>query len=471
MNGYVAFGERCAVTNILSYPKHSHTPLYNAVYDYVLKDRSRFHTPGHMGLQGGSLAPLEGAVALDLTEIPGLDSLYEATGVLGESEALYTQRYQSKATYFSAGGSTLCIQAMLALVARPGGKIIVGRNAHTSVIHALALLNLEPVWIALEVDGETGLPTPITPTQVAKEIERHQDLCGVFITSPDYYGSNSDVKEIAEVCHKENLPLLVDGAHGAHYKFLKQDCHPISLGADLCCNSLHKTMPTLTGAALLHIGNDKYVSLAKQRMALFGSTSPSYLILLSIDLLLPTLYGNVEERLSKVTDSVAALQALARKAGYAVPHWDCDPARLTIGFGGAGFTAEEFAQLLAKFQLEPEYMDDYYAVFLPGFDIRERDWNRLRAVLSDVHSKGRKPRPVSKTTFTVLPEEVPLSKAMFAPAKQIPVEHSAGKIASGIVAPCPPGIPLVIPGEKILPETVEQLKKTGISTVGVIQYL
>ena len=267
------------------------TPLFSAIDRLRRQGFSRFHTPGHKGRDCGFLTPV---TPWDFTEVRGADSLFEASGPIAETEARCTALYRTGGTFLSAGGSTLCIQAMLALVRPLGGKLLLGRNAHASAIKTMALLDLRPVWLTQDLAPD-GFPAPVTPAQAEAALAAGGDYAGVYVTSPDYFGRLTDIAGLAEVCHRYGVPLLVDNAHGAELFFTGENRHPMALGADLCCDSLHKTLPVLTGGALLHVGAtplaEKYgfAGRAKEAMGLFGSTSTSYLILLSMDRLLPAL--------------------------------------------------------------------------------------------------------------------------------------------------------------------------------------
>ena len=255
-------------------------PLLDALEKQIGAGRARFHMPGHKGILP---PPLCEAPAYDFTELPLTGSLFEGIGPMAETERAFSAFYNSGASLLSAGGSTLCIQAMLALGASPGGKIAAGRNCHAAAVNAMALLGLEPVWLYPDEPSGTALPGRVSPALVGRALRENPDLQAVYLTSPDYFGVLCDVEAIAEICHRRRVPLLVDNAHGAHLAFF--GLHPMALGADLCCDSLHKTLPALTGAALLHLRDGARAEEARARMALFGSTSPSYLILLSVDLL------------------------------------------------------------------------------------------------------------------------------------------------------------------------------------------
>ena len=267
------------------------TPIVDFVRSYAKSGTSRLHMPGHKGQK------LLGFEDADITEIKGADELYEAEGIIAESEANATKMFGTAHTYYSTEGSSQCIRAMLclALQAAPAGQrpvLLAARNAHKALLYAAALLDfdIEWLWPAPEAAGAL-CSCPVTAGQLEQALERlsgqGRTPFGVYVTSPDYLGGMQDIAALSKVCDAHGAPLLVDNAHGAYLNFLVGGSkHPMALGADLCCDSAHKTLPVLTGGAYLHLGLKAPVqdeTAVRNALALFGSTSPSYLILQSLD--------------------------------------------------------------------------------------------------------------------------------------------------------------------------------------------
>lgn len=440
------------------------TPLYDALDEYLSKDFARMHMPGH---KGRLREPLGAASRWDVTELPGFESLYHNDDALTETEERYRRLYGTKATLISAGGSTLCIQAMLALACPPGSKVVSARNVHTAAVSAMALLDLHPAWIAPVRDEATGLMLPPSPGAVDYTLQCNPDATAVCLTSPDYYGMQADIAAIAEVCRKFGKPLLVDNAHGAHLAFKQPSEHPAALGADLCCDSLHKTLPVLTGGALLHIQNEAYLQEAKGRMALFGSTSPSYLILLSVDRALLYLESQARDDLCKLMGRLESLRKPAWEKGIIYPPGKFDTARLTLGFCGAGYSREEFLDHLTTHRIMPEYTDSDFCVLLPDMRGDGGDLARVERMLRALSPRERK-RP-SSMAYPMPEAACSVQKAVFAAGEEIPTELAEGRIAAATIAPCPPGIPLLIPGERIRAGHMPFLKSSGISRLNVVK--
>ena len=267
------------------------TPIVDFVRSYAKSGTSRLHMPGHKGQK------LLGFEDADITEIKGADELYEAEGIIAESEANATKLFGTAHTYYSTEGSSQCIRAMLclALQAAPAGQrpvLLAARNAHKALLYAAALLDfdIEWLWPAPEAAGAL-CSCPVTAGQLEQALERlsgqRRTPFGVYVTSPDYLGGMQDIAALSKVCDAHGAPLLVDNAHGAYLNFLVGGSkHPMALGAAMCCDSGHKTLPVLTGGAYLHLGLKAPVqdeTAVRNALALFGSTSPSYLILQSLD--------------------------------------------------------------------------------------------------------------------------------------------------------------------------------------------
>ena len=438
------------------------TPLFSAVEDYISKDMSRFHMPGHKG----SL-PLFGQAALyDVTEIPGLDELYRPRSAIAELEARFARLYKSDLSLLSAGGATLCIQTMLALALKPGDKLIAARGCHVSAVNAMAILDINPAWVFPRYDSATGLAKPVTADKIRETFAANQDAKAVYLTSPDYCGVICDIPSISEACLECNVPLLVDNAHGAHTAFLSPSLHPLDLGADMCADSLHKTMPVLTGGAMLHIKNRAFTKDAKRLMSIFGSTSPGYLVMLSADMALETLETGFSSGLLKTADTLSKLETLAISKGFAVPNGIRDPLKLPLGFFAAGYTRGEFESALRGRGIEPEMTDDSFCVLMASPYNSPKDFERLEDFLKSIK---RKPAlPVRENLHTGPKQARGLRESVFADVMEIPVEDAAFKTAGSFIAPCPPGIPQVIPGEVIDENLQHCLKRYGISSLNVV---
>ena len=294
------------------------TPIFDFVKRYRETEVSRFHMPGHKG--NGFL----GCESMDITEITGADVLYHADGIIAESEENATALFGTAHTFYSAEGSTLAIKAMLKLATADCEEahplILAGRNAHKAFIYGAALLDLDVEWLYPAEESHL-CACEITPAMLrAKLAEMTRKPCAVYITSPDYLGHMADIAGISAVCRAFGVPLLVDNAHGAYLKFLTPSCHPIDLGATMCCDSAHKTLPVLTGGAYLHVAKDaprSYLADARNALSLFASTSPSYLILQSLDLCNAYLADHYEKKLADMVEHLTRTKNALTDLGFA----------------------------------------------------------------------------------------------------------------------------------------------------------
>lgn len=451
-------------------------PLSEMLSRYVRSAPARFHMPGHKGTAAPLRRVLGDALRFDVTELPETDSLFDAAGGILEAERRAARLYGSRETLFSAGGSSLCIQAMLRMAAPQGGRVVCARNVHRAAVNAMALLGLEPVWVWPRPFAGSGLPGAVAPEDVEAALRRAPDARAVYVTSPDYYGVLSDLAGIAAAAHARGVPLLTDNAHGAHLTAF--GLHPLRLGADLCCDSAHKTLPALTGGAFLHIAPEAPAALTresgKDAMALFGSTSPSYLIQLSLDLARAWLETEGESAFRALAEKVSSLRALCASRGFFFPDGApekaaFDPARLVVDTASRGVSGADAAGYLRGHGVSPEMWDSRHVVLLPSPFNSEEDFARLSAALRSLPlpQKGPslyEPRPHRE------PERVlPMREALFAPRETAEVSAAAGRVAAEAKCPCPPGVPLVMPGELISEDLAVSLNSYGVFTVNVLK--
>lgn len=442
------------------------SPIENALRGYNEENRARFHTPSHKGHADVISLP-EAALRFDVTELPETGSLFDGEGPIARAEELAARFFKTAGTFFSAGGCTLCMQAMLQMVARPGGKILAGRLIHRSAVHAMALLGLEPVWVWNRPCAHESLPGRVMPGDVADALKNNPDICAVYITSPDYYGVISDIAGIAEAAKPYNVPVIVDNAHGAHLRFVGEKLHPLDCGAAMSADSAHKTLPVLTGGAWLQVSASEFVPQVRNAMALFGSTSPSYLTMLSLDECRVWLEKDGEAAFARLREQVHKLKALAQIKGCGIPDGVCDPVRLSIETGRIGLTGVHAAELFRENGVEPEYADDRWVVFIPSPFNTAEDFLKLRSAISRLPVGT----PMTQIDFlpTPPPKALPLRQAVLSPAEWVSLGEAAGRIAAETSCPCPPGIPMVMPGEMLTDEIIGFLSNYGISHIKVVK--
>ena len=443
------------------------TPIFDFVQSYRQSKAVRLHMPGHKGV-----GPL-GCEALDITEIAGADELYQAEGIIAKSETNAAALFGSGATFYSTEGSSHCIRAMLALAGQGQEKplILAARNAHRAFLTACALLDYEVEWL-YPAPGEGSLCScPITPALLEKTLAAlPQKPAAFYCTSPDYLGQLADIAALAEVCHRAGVLLLVDNAHGAYLHFLPTPCHPLDLGADLCCDSAHKTLPVLTGGAYLHISRSLAPALAgqaKAALALFGSTSPSYLILESLDLCNAALAGEWPGRLETVCRRLDRLKARLRAENPRLTVEEGERLKLVLAPAGLGLSGEGLADILRENGFEPEFADSDHLVAMAGPDLPAEGLDRLESLLCALRPAGpalerRIPAPGP------LPRAMSIRRAMLAPSERLPAEKALGRVCALPSVSCPPAIALAVSGEVLTEKALELFKACGAETVDVV---
>lgn len=421
--------------------------------------------PGHKGSE------LLGFERYDITEIGGADTLYEADGIIKESEKNASQLFGCE-TFWSTEGSSQCIRAMVylaVLYAKQQGKkplIAAGRNAHRTFLSAAALNDIDVTWLYPE-NSDSYLSCNVT----AEEIERiisQENPAAVYLTSPDYLGNMLDIKEISAVCQKHGVLLLVDNAHGAYLKFLPESRHPIDLGADICCDSAHKTLPVLTGGAYLHISPDAdglFSAQAKNALTLFGSTSPSYLIMQSLDMANRYIADGYKENLADFCKKVQALKNTLSENGYTL----CgnEPLKITLEAKVYGYYGTEIADILEKENLVCEFADKDFTVFMLTPETGANGLARLEKALVSIPKKDKiKDNP---PVFSLPEKKISIREAIFSASETIPVSESCGRILAAATVACPPAVPIVVCGEKIDKNAVNCFEYYGIKYVTVIK--
>lgn len=442
------------------------TPIAEFLRCYQREGMSRFHMPGHKG-EG----PL-GCESWDLTEIDGADSLYEASGIIAESEQNAAALFGSGATCYSTEGSSQCIRAMLylALLHRPEGAprvIAAARNVHKAYVYAAALLDFETLWLWPE-ETDSLCACPVTPESLDRALSAMEaPPAAVYVTSPDYLGNLADIRGLSSVCHTRGTRLLVDNAHGAYLRFLEQSLHPLDLGADLCCDSAHKTLPVLTGGAYLHIAKGlpmEFREDAKKALALFGSTSPSYLTMASLDFCNRSLSGKEPGRIRTAAGRMLELKRRLSGKGWRLAGEE--PLKLTVA-APEGWTGHALSELLRASGVETEYADRDYVVLMASGTTDEEDFRIAANAFDCIKPEGGHSRPV----LPLAKGERVLSvrEALFAPHETIPAEASLGRVCGAPAVSCPPAIPVVVTGERISREAMELFRYYGVETVDVLR--
>ena len=440
------------------------TPIFDFVQTYAQKDNVRFHMPGHKG------KGILGIEKYDITEIYGADSLFEADGIICESEKNLAEIFGTRASFYSTEGSSLCIRAMLQTVLSFGrtcgkNKIVAARNVHKAFVYSAALLDFDISWLGC--GNENLYCCNIDLNELEQSLVSNHDVAAVYVTSPDYLGNIADIKAISKVCKKCDVPLIVDNAHGAYLKFVMPSMHPVDLGADMCCDSAHKTLPVLTGGAYLHVSKDSkydFEKHIKNSMALFASTSPSYIILASLDMANKTLCGNFQQMVNRTAELVENVRIRLKNAGYHVV--GNEPLKITLKTKIKGYYGTEIAQVLEKNGIWCECSDKDNVVLMFSPYNTQDDIEKLCSVLCGIDSQqGIDEAP---PVIDVAKSAMSVRCAIMSRSEKVQVSNAVGRILASPSVSCPPAIPVAICGERITEQTANCFLYYGINEVDVV---
>ena len=443
------------------------TPICDFVNEYAKSESIRLHMPGHKGKN------IIGIESFDITEINGADSLYDAEGIIKESEKIASFLFGCD-TFYSAEGSSQCIRAMMFLIsfyAKNIGRkplILAGRNAHKTFLSAAALIDFDIKWIYPH-KNESYLSCKITANEIDDLLKNMtKKPVAVYLTNPDYLGNCVDIKSISDVCRKHGVLLAVDNAHGAYLKFLTESKHPIDLGADICCDSAHKTLPVLTGGAYIHLSEKLscfFKENVKNALELFGSTSPSYVILQSLDAANKYISDGYAEKLQSVILKVSELKNDLIKAGYSFIGDEL--LKLTFDIKKYGYIGTDFSDLLADNNIFCEFADPDYVVMMFTPEISNESFSLIKKILLSVPKKNI----ISSVPPDFKPGEKIMSvrEAVFSSYETVSAEKSEGRVLSVSDVGCPPAVPVIISGERIDAHAVKCFKYYGIKKCNVLK--
>ena len=448
--------------------------LYQRLNEYSESDYYGFHMPGHKrnrNLMGNGLP-----YSIDITEIEGFDDLHHAANVLKEAQERAARVYGAQESHFLINGSTAGILSAVLGNTQRGDAVLVARNCHKSVYHGIYLNDLKPYYLYPEFRQDIELNTGISVSAVKTALKEHSEIRAVIIVSPTYDGVLSDVRGIAQAVHEKGIPLIVDEAHGAHFGF-----HPyfpenaLAKGADVVIHSVHKTLPALTQSALLHM-QGSYANRRKVRkyLDMLQSSSPSYILMAGIDACMDMLENRREEvfdpyvdRLKALRESLRELKALRLIETEGETY---DPSKLLISAGDTGLSGRQlYRKLLEEYHLQMEMAAGSYVLAMTAVGDTKEGFDRLRDALFAIDAQvleGRwKDMPIRKRVCGRLPAaemvytsyelEALLENAKARGVQFVPWQKAAGYISTEYAYLYPPGIPLIVPGERITEEIAD----------------
>ncbi len=458
-------------------------PLFDGLLRYVEKQTIPFHMPGHKQGKGILRADelKENIFKIDLTEFLDTDNLHNAKGIILEAEQMAAAAFGAKRTFFLVNGTTGGIYAMMLSTLHPGEKLLIERSCHRSSFGGMILAGVKPAYIEPTVDFEDGISVGVTPESVERAIIENMDAAAVMVTYPNFYGLCMDIKSIADIVHRYDKILLVDEAHGVHFKFHEDlPMTALEAGADMVVQSAHKTLPSFTQSSLLHVGSDRIdMDRLVFALRLVQTTSPSYLLMASLDLAREELEDHPE-----MLDKAVKLSYMARErlegsrdihvidediiGQYGIV--DIDPTKLVVNVKGLNMTGHEAEVILRdRYNIQVELSDMYNILPMITVGDREEDVMKLTdAILRLERNANNKVIPI---TFDYKAPEIIYSprEASFMQKTRVPIVESVGRTAGDFLIPYPPGIPYVVPGELIttgIALEIEELAAIGIEVVG-----
>lgn len=448
--------------------------LYHELKKFSGKERASFHIPGHKAGNGLSRSFKADAFRLDVTEFEETDDLQRPEGILRDAQRRAARAFGAGTSFYLTNGSSIGLHAAVLGSCKRGDKLLLDRTCHKAVAAAVTLAGLEPVFVYPAFDRDLGIYTGVAAQMVKRALDRDPDIVGAVITSPTYYGICSDIWGIAMCLHNSGKFLIVDEAHGAHFAF--HEALPgtaLEQGADLCIQSAHKTLPAMGQCSLLHVGRNAAVEPEEIRRTLriLQTTSPSYLLMASLDEAVLDMERRGRRSLDRLIREVTELKAAVRGLGV-LDFVDGgrldrpqDPLRLVADFRKTGISGQCAARILKEaFGIYPEMADHYHVVFVITAANTRAELALLREALIRFSRTRLEPMPG--------PEPLPLpdaemamnpAAAWAAPRVQVPLQEAAGETAAGIVAACPPGAAVLIPGQRISAAAVEYIRAGRIA--------
>jgi arginine/lysine/ornithine decarboxylase len=453
------------------------TPLYDVLIEHVKKKPISFHVPGHKNgviYQPEPNPYFDKVLQIDATELSGLDDLHSPDGAILEAETLLGELYQTKKSYFLVNGSTAGNLAMIMAACEEGKKVLVQRNCHKSILNGLSLAKAEPVFLEPEFNQEWKVPSGIGLETTKEAIKLYPEASALILTYPNYYGMGSDLEELIKEAHLHHIPVLVDEAHGPH--FILGDPFPASalqLGADLVVQSAHKTLPALTMGSFLHVNSFLiHPNRVKEYLAIFQSSSPSYPIMASLDLARKYLASYEQEDLtfllSKINyfkEELAKIPAI-KVLEYANGHGD--PLKLTIQ-SRCGLSGFDLQSRLEQVSIFTELADPQNVLFIFPLLKQGQSFPLEETVLKIKEVLAELPGNDIQEEFELDSQKISTLAISFKDmanleVKDVHISAAEGEVAGETIIPYPPGIPLLLKGERITREKIDQLNrllKTG----------
>lgn len=461
-------------------------PLFETLLNHAKRDVISFHTPGHKNGRGidRRLRDYTGrnVYKFDVTVFPEVDSLHDPTGPIRKAQNLMAKAYEVEHSFFLVNGSSVGNMAMFMAACKPGGSVIVSRSAHKSIMSGIIMSGVWPIWIQPKIDQNLDIIFNSSFDEIEDALNRFPESQAVFITSPTYNGVTTDLARIAELCHARGKVLLVDEAHGPHLKFNKElPMSAVEAGADLCVQSTHKILSALSQGSVLHF-NSKLIDVnrVKKVVSMLQTTSPNYLILASMDLARRQAVTSGEAMFNKVIQAADAarrqINQLSKMACFTREDirafgYDLDRTKVTVNVTRTGLSGYQIEDILAKeYNIQVDCADIFNLIAIMGIGTDKSDAQAFVNALVDIEKKyvGHQKNwglqiPSLSTEMVMMPRDVFLSARI----KRVPLSKCVGYISAQTLTPYPPGIPVLIPGERITAEIRDYLMDMSAKDIRV----
>ena len=466
--------------------------LYRALEIYSQEDYYPFHMPGHK--RNPDTVNTDLPFDRDITEIDGFDNLHHPEGILKKAQETAASVYDTKECYYSVNGSTAALLAAVSATVPRNGQILVARNCHKAVYHALYLRNLIPTYVYPQMDPKWWINGGISSDKVERALAENPEIKAVLLTSPTYDGVVSDIEKIAEIVHRYEIPLIVDEAHGAHFHF--SNYFPTSaaeLGADLVIQSFHKTLPSMTQTAVLHNCSDRVDSrLIRRFMGIYQSSSPSYILMASMDACMEKMSSDGNEMFREFTKILEKARRRLSECKYirlvspeigTAGVFDYDRSKLLFSTRYASMTGSELAQiLLEKYHIQVEMETEHYVLALAAVGDSGEGFERLCQAIEEINQEEAQKKKekreaeepkAGRTAYTSLSQFMSITEAMESKSEIRKLEESVGRISAEFGYLYPPGIPLIVPGEQITGQFIRNMRiymEEGLYLQGLEDY-
>lgn len=442
-------------------------PIVEGLLKYNYKRAVRFHMPGHKGKSVYDLAKF--IPEIDVTEVEGVDNLHGAKGIIDKSQKKASDIYKTKKTFYSVNGTTAGIYAAITASVKPGEEILIQRNCHKCIYNSLVIGRIKGHYIYPKYDDENNILTIIDPKEIDHILSKNKNIKAVVITYPTYFGICSDIKSISDIVHKHERILIVDEAHGSHLKFNTDlPVSAESAGADIIVQSTHKTLPAYTQSSMVHLNSDRVDEdrLAKM-MSMYQSTSPSYILMASLDIAMDYMSEKGIEKLKSINliidrfiGNMSKIQGIDILKGN--KDYELDKTKIVINAVKLGLTGRDLESILRDdYNIELEMSDLYHALAMVSVMNTKGDLDKLYLALKDIdNSYSPEQFKVKKNIKYLYPKkEIEIYEAFNEDSQFVSLEDALGEVSADYIIPYPPGVPILAPGEVLTNDIIDYINE------------